>query len=47
MSDRPSAHGRNDPRVPYGEAQQIVSALRGQGTPVWFLTGEDEEHSFT
>jgi dipeptidyl aminopeptidase/acylaminoacyl peptidase len=40
-------HGRNDPRVPYGEAQQIVSALRGQGTPVWFLTAEDEGHSFT
>jgi dipeptidyl aminopeptidase/acylaminoacyl peptidase len=40
-------HGRNDPRVPYGEAQQIVSALRAQGTPVWFLTAEDEGHSFT
>jgi len=40
-------HGRNDPRVPYAEAQQMVQAVRAQGTPVWFLTAEDEGHSFT
>ncbi|WP_197047153.1 prolyl oligopeptidase family serine peptidase [Paucibacter sp. KBW04] len=40
-------HGRNDPRVPYGEAQQMVAAVRANGTPVWFLTAEDEGHSFT
>jgi dipeptidyl aminopeptidase/acylaminoacyl peptidase len=40
-------HGRNDPRVPYGEAQQMVKAVRDAGTPVWFLTAEDEGHSFT
>lgn len=40
-------HGRNDPRVPYGEAQQMVAAVRATGTPVWFLTAEDEGHSFT
>ncbi|MBN8506696.1 MAG: S9 family peptidase [Burkholderiales bacterium] len=39
-------HGRNDPRVPYGEAEAIVRAVRAQGTPVWFLTGEDEGHGF-
>jgi dipeptidyl aminopeptidase/acylaminoacyl peptidase len=39
-------HGRNDPRVPYGEAQAMVKAVRAQGTPVWFLTAEDEGHSF-
>ncbi|MBB4843154.1 dipeptidyl aminopeptidase/acylaminoacyl peptidase [Paucibacter oligotrophus] len=40
-------HGRNDPRVPYGEAQQMVAAVRAVGTPVWFLSAEDEGHSFT
>lgn len=40
-------HGRNDPRVPYNEAEQVVRAVRAQGTPVWFLTAEDEGHSFT
>ncbi|MCV2368034.1 S9 family peptidase [Roseateles oligotrophus] len=40
-------HGRNDPRVPYAEAQQMVAAVRAGGTPVWFLTAEDEGHSFT
>lgn len=40
-------HGRNDPRVPYNEAEQMVRAVREQGTPVWFLTAEDEGHSFT
>ncbi len=39
-------HGRNDPRVPYGEAEAMVRAVREQGTPVWFLTAEDEGHSF-
>ncbi|NCT83646.1 MAG: S9 family peptidase [Comamonadaceae bacterium] len=39
-------HGRNDPRVPYAEAQAMVGAVRAQGTPVWFLTAEDEGHSF-
>jgi dipeptidyl aminopeptidase/acylaminoacyl peptidase len=39
-------HGRNDPRVPWREADQIVQALRAQGTPVWFLTGENEGHGF-
>lgn len=40
-------HGRNDPRVPYSEAQAMVKAVREVGTPVWFLTAEDEGHSFT
>lgn len=40
-------HGRNDPRVPWREADQIVQALRAQGTPVWFLTAEDEGHGFS
>ncbi|MBH9551642.1 S9 family peptidase [Inhella gelatinilytica] len=40
-------HGRNDPRVPYSEAQAMVAAVRAHGTPVWFLTAENEGHSFT
>ncbi|HEY0956442.1 MAG TPA: prolyl oligopeptidase family serine peptidase, partial [Roseateles sp.] len=39
-------HGRNDPRVPWGEADAMVKAVRANGTPVWFLTAEDEGHSF-
>ncbi|MCY7388061.1 MAG: S9 family peptidase [Burkholderiales bacterium] len=39
-------HGRNDPRVPYTEAEQIVAQLKKQGTPVWFLTANDEGHGF-
>ena len=40
------AQGRNDPRVPYTEAEQIVSAVRGNGQPVWFLMFDDEGHGF-
>jgi len=37
-------HGANDPRVPVGEAEQIVAALRGRGVPVEYLRFEDEGH---
>jgi dipeptidyl aminopeptidase/acylaminoacyl peptidase len=37
-------HGANDPRVPVGEAEQIVSALRQRGVPVEYLRFEDEGH---
>jgi dipeptidyl aminopeptidase/acylaminoacyl peptidase len=40
------AQGRNDPRVPYTEAEQIVEAVRGNGQPVWFLMFNDEGHGF-
>lgn len=40
------AQGRNDPRVPYTEAEQIVKAVRGNGQPVWFLMFNDEGHVF-
>ncbi|WP_219339735.1 S9 family peptidase [Luteimonas salinisoli] len=40
------AQGRNDPRVPYTEAEQIVEAVRGNGQPVWFLMFDDEGHGF-
>jgi dipeptidyl aminopeptidase/acylaminoacyl peptidase len=37
-------HGANDPRVPVGEAEQIVSALRSRKVPVEYLRFEDEGH---
>jgi len=38
--------GKNDPRVPVSESQQIAGALKKQGTPVWFVIGKDEGHGF-
>jgi dipeptidyl aminopeptidase/acylaminoacyl peptidase len=38
--------GKNDPRVPYTEAMQIVQKARGNGVPVWFLMAADEGHGF-
>lgn len=40
------AQGRNDPRVPWTEAEQIVKAVRGNGQPVWYLLFNDEGHGF-
>jgi dipeptidyl aminopeptidase/acylaminoacyl peptidase len=39
-------HGRNDPRVPYTEAEQIVSKARASGSPVWYLLADNEGHGF-
>ena len=38
--------GLNDPRVPYTEAEQIVDAVRKNGTEVWYLLAKDEGHGF-
>lgn len=38
--------GRNDPRVPWTEAEQIVSKVRGQGGEVWYMLAGDEGHGF-
>jgi dipeptidyl aminopeptidase/acylaminoacyl peptidase len=38
--------GKNDPRVPYTEAEQIVAKVRELGTPVWYMRGENEGHGF-
>jgi len=40
------AQGRNDPRVPWTEAEQIVKAVRANGQPVWYLLFNDEGHGF-
>jgi dipeptidyl aminopeptidase/acylaminoacyl peptidase len=37
-------HGANDPRVPVGEAEQIVAALRERRVPVEYMRFEDEGH---
>lgn len=40
------AHGKNDPRVPLSEAEQIVAAVRGAGRNVWSVVAVDEGHGF-
>jgi dipeptidyl aminopeptidase/acylaminoacyl peptidase len=38
--------GRNDPRVPWTESEQIVRSLQARGTPVWYLLADNEGHGF-
>jgi dipeptidyl aminopeptidase/acylaminoacyl peptidase len=38
--------GKNDPRVPVSESDQIAAALNKQGTPVWYMMAKDEGHGF-
>jgi len=38
--------GKNDPRVPVSESEQIAGALKKQGTTVWYLMAKDEGHGF-
>ncbi len=40
------AHGANDPRVPVGEALQIVEAVRANGQDVWLMVAHNEGHGF-
>jgi len=37
-------HGRNDPRVPVSEAEQLVVALQRRGVPCELTIYEDEGH---
>ncbi|MGE5666491.1 MAG: alpha/beta hydrolase family protein, partial [Betaproteobacteria bacterium] len=39
-------HGRNDPRVPVQEAEQIAATLEKNGVPVWLMIAENEGHGF-
>jgi len=39
-------HGKNDPRVPVSEAEQIVNRLRLKGDEVWYLLAADEGHGY-
>jgi dipeptidyl aminopeptidase/acylaminoacyl peptidase len=38
--------GQNDPRVPISEAEQVASAVRKNGVPVWYVVGKNEGHGF-
>ena len=38
--------GKNDPRVPASESEQMVQIVRRNGTPVWWLLGKNEGHGF-
>jgi len=38
--------GYNDPRVPYTESEQILSAMKASGVKAWFLMAMDEGHGF-
>jgi len=38
--------GQNDPRVPWGESEQMVKAIREQGGTVWYVMAKDEGHGF-
>ncbi len=40
-------HGANDPRVPVGEAEQIVDSLRSRNVPVEYLCYADEGHGLS
>jgi dipeptidyl aminopeptidase/acylaminoacyl peptidase len=39
-------HGKNDPRVPVAEAEQLVYRVRSKGGEVWYLQAADEGHGF-
>jgi dipeptidyl aminopeptidase/acylaminoacyl peptidase len=38
--------GKNDPRVPVTEAEQMVAKVRANGSTVWYLRAENEGHGF-
>ena len=38
--------GKNDPRVPWTESEQMVATVRKNNTPVWYLMANDEGHGF-
>lgn len=38
--------GLNDPRVPAGEAEQMLAAIRKSGGEAWYLLARDEGHGF-
>jgi dipeptidyl aminopeptidase/acylaminoacyl peptidase len=38
--------GKNDPRVPYTESEQMVATVKKNGGAVWYLLANDEGHGF-
>ncbi|HEX4150844.1 MAG TPA: prolyl oligopeptidase family serine peptidase [Steroidobacteraceae bacterium] len=39
-------HGRNDPRVPISQSDELANRLRSRGSTVWILKAGDEGHAF-
>jgi dipeptidyl aminopeptidase/acylaminoacyl peptidase len=39
--------GKNDPRVPLSESEQMVDALKQNQVPVWYIMAKDEGHGIT
>jgi dipeptidyl aminopeptidase/acylaminoacyl peptidase len=39
--------GKNDPRVPFTQARQMVEAVKKNGTQVWYLLAKDEGHDWS
>ena len=39
--------GKNDPRVPLSESEQMVATVKKNGGPVWYLMAKDEGHGFS
>jgi len=39
-------HGKQDPRVPVGEATQIAAKVKAANRPVWTLIADNEGHGF-
>ena len=39
-------HGKNDPRVPLSQSEELANRLRSRGTTVWFLKATDEGRGF-
>ena len=40
------AQGKNDPRVPMTESEQMLAAMRKNGVVAWYLLAKDEGHGF-
>lgn len=40
------AHGKNDPRVPFSEAELIAPLVRKNNVPVWTIYADNEGHGF-
>lgn len=38
--------GKNDPRVPVTESEQMLAAVKKNGVPVWYVLGKNEGHGF-
>ena len=38
--------GKNDPRVPWTESQQMLDKLKNNGNATWFLMANDEGHGY-